>query len=64
MSELNFIPTDAKTVSDTVLVERENGVGEPLYPGDERRMFGEVLAQVLVSVYNTVNDSCRQRMLR
>ena len=64
MSELKFIETDAKTVSDTVLEELENGVNEPLYPGDERRIYGEALAQVAVAIYNTVNDACRQKMLR
>lgn len=64
MAELNFIETDAKKISDTVLEELENGVNEPLYPGDERRIYGEALAQVVVTVYNTVNDACRQKMLR
>ena len=64
MADLNFIETNAKKVSDTVLQELENGVNEPLYPGDERRIVGEALAQVIVSVYNTVNDACRQKMLR
>lgn len=64
MSELNFIETDAKKISDTVLEELENGVNEPLYPGDERRIYGEALAQVVVAAYNTVNDACRQKMLR
>lgn len=64
MSDLNFIETDAKKVSDTVLETLENGVSEPLYPGDERRIYGEALAQVIVTVYNTVNDACRQKMLR
>lgn len=64
MADINFIETDAKKVSDTVLEELENGANEPLYPGDERRIFGEALAQVVVAVYNTVNDACRQKMLR
>ena len=64
MAELNFIEYDARKVSETVLEELENGVAEPLYPGDERRIYGETLAQVVVAVYNTVNDACRQKMLR
>lgn len=64
MAELNFIETEAGRVRDTMLEELENGVNEPLYPGDERRIVGEALAQVIVSVYNTVNDACRQKMLR
>ena len=64
MAELDFIQTDAKEVRDTVLEELEAGVTEPLYPGDERRIYGETLAQVLVAFYNSVNDACRQRVLR
>lgn len=64
MSDLNFIETSAANISTTILEELENGVGEPLYPGDERRIYGEALSQVVVSVYNTVNDACRQKMLR
>lgn len=64
MSELNFIETDAGKVVDFVLEELESGVDEPLYPGDERRITGEALAQVVVALYNAVNDACRQKMLR
>lgn len=64
MSDLNFINTSAADIVDSVLEELEGGVNEPLYPGDERRIFGEAMAQVVVAVYNTVNDACRQKMLR
>jgi len=64
MPDLNFIETDTQTVIDTVLEELENGVNEPLYPGDERRIHGEAMAQVVVAIYNTVNYACRQKMLR
>lgn len=64
MAELTFIDTDAGGIVTSVLEELENGVNEPLYPGDERRIFGEAMAQVVVTVYNTVNDACRQKMLR
>ena len=64
MSELNFIETDAGKILDTVLEELESGVNEPLYPGDERRIYGEAVAQLIVAVYNSVNDAARQKMLR
>ena len=64
MADLNFIETSAEKISSEVLMELENGVNEPLYGGDERRIFGEALSQVVVAVYNTVNDACRQKMLR
>lgn len=64
MSDLKFIDTEARVIRDGILEDLENGVSDPLYPGDERRIFGEAMAQVIVSVYNSVNDACRQKMLR
>ena len=62
--ELQFIETSVNEIWNTVLDELENEVTEPLYPGDERRIFGEALTQVIVAVYSSVNDACRQKMLR
>ena len=62
MSELKFIETTDETIYTDILEELENGVGEPLYPGDERRIFGDTMAKVIVTVYNTVNDACRQKI--
>lgn len=64
MSDIDFITTNADEIYDTVIDELENGVNETLYPGDERRIFGEAIVAVVVSVYNSVNDACRQKMLR
>lgn len=64
MAELNFIETNSSKIIQTILEELENGVKEQLYPGDERRIFGETLAGVILTMYNTVNDACRQKMLR
>lgn len=64
MSDIDFITTNADEIYDTVMDELENGVNETLYPGDERRIFGEAIVAVIVSVYNSVNDACRQKMLR
>ncbi len=64
MSELNFIETNAGEILAAILKSLENDVAEPLYPGDERRIYGEALSNVVVTVYNTVNDACRQKLLR
>lgn len=64
MAELEFIETDSEKIKTTILTELENGINEQLYPGDERRIFGEALAGVVVSVFNSINDACRQKMLR
>ena len=64
MSEINFIDKSADEVLREILAGLENGVKEPLYPGDERRIFGEALALVFVAMYETVNDAARQKFLR
>ena len=64
MSDLNFITTSSSEIYETVVSGLENGVSEELYPGDERRIFGEALVALLVGLFNSVNDSCRQRLLR
>ena len=64
MSELDFIGTNSTEIYNTIITELENGVAEPLYPGDERRIFGEAMVPLFVSLYSSVNDACRQKMLR
>ena len=65
MSNVDFIETDSGVILTTILQQLENGCSEPLYPGDERRIFGEsALAPLFVSLFSLVNDSCRQKMLR
>lgn len=60
----DFITTDAGVIHDEIITELEGAVGEPLYPGDERRLFAEALVAVVVSMYNSLNDAARQKMLR
>lgn len=63
MSDFNLIEVDSATLYNEVLLALEKAVGEPLYPGDERRIFGEALVALVVSIYNEVNDACKQKML-
>lgn len=62
--DIHLTEIDAGTIYNTVIKELEKNAGEPLYPGDERRIFGEALVAVLVGVYNTLDDVARQTMLR
>ena len=64
MADLNFITTSSDEIHETIIGELENGVAEPLYPGDERRLFGEALVPLFVAMYSAVNDAARQKMLR
>ena len=59
-----FITTDAALIFEEVISTLEGGVSEPLYPGDERRIFGEALVPLFVAMYNAMNDASRQKMLR
>lgn len=59
-----FITTDAEMIYDEVITTLESGVSEPLYPGDERRMFGEAIVPLFVAMYNAMNDAAQQKMLR
>lgn len=62
--DINFFEVDSGKILNNVLSQLEQGVSEPLYPGDERRIFGEALAMVINAQIQTVNDGCRQRLLR
>lgn len=63
MSDINFVNIDATDIEDEILKQLEEATGEDLYPGDERRIFGEALTAVLINVYNKLNDSAKQKML-
>ena len=60
----DFIETDAKQIYDKIIAGLESAVGESLYPGDERRIFGEAIAAVFVSLFNQMNDAAKQKMLQ
>lgn len=64
MAELSFLETDADAIYTTIITALENGVNEPLYPGDERRIFGDALVAVVVAVFNQVNQACKEKMLQ
>lgn len=56
--------TDASTILDTVLDKLQTDAGETLYPGDERRMFGESVAALLVIAFNTMDDAAKNSLLK
>lgn len=62
--DINLTTIDASTIYTNIITALEKGAGEPLYPGDERRIYGEALVAVFVALYNTLNDAARQTLLR
>lgn len=64
MADLSFLETDSNEIYEDIIESLTNEVGEPLYPGDERRVFGDALVALFVAVFNEVNNACKQKMLQ
>ena len=56
--------TDADTILNDILDKLQEDIGETLYPGDERRMFGEALAAVLIIAMNKMDEAAKNSLLR
>lgn len=64
MADIAFMDISAADIIERLITKVEERLGEPLYPGDERRLFCEALAPVIVGFINEANDNCKQRLLR
>lgn len=62
--DIHLTTTDASSIYTSIITALEKGAGEPLYPGDERRIYGEAIVAVFVALYNTLDDVGRQTLLR
>lgn len=63
-SMFDFTTIDSAQIYTAVIGSLMDEADEPLYPGDERRIFGEALVAVLVGLYNEFNDKMKQRTLQ
>ena len=63
-TNFDFVDTDSAKIYTTIIGALMDYCDEPLCPGDERRIFGEALVAVLVSLYNEFNDRMKQRTLQ
>lgn len=64
MADFDFVETDSAKLYTDIIGALMDYCNEPLYPGDERRVFGEGLVFVLTGVFNLFNDRAKQRALR
>ena len=64
MADFDFVETDSAKIYTAIIGNLMEYCNEPLYPGDERRIFGEGLVMVLTALYSEFNDSMKQRTLR
>ena len=62
--DFDFVETDSAKLYTTIIESLMDNCQEALYPGDERRIFGEALVAVLVSVFSMFNDEAKQRTLQ
>jgi phage-related baseplate assembly protein len=60
----DFVETDSAKLYTALIGSLMDSVKEPLYPGDERRIFGEALVAVFVALYSEFNDKMKQRTLK
>lgn len=63
-NDFNYVETDSAKLYATLIGNLMDYCNEALYPGDERRIFGEGLVQVLVGVFSLFDDRSKQRVLR
>lgn len=64
MAEFDFVETDSAKLYTSIIGSLMDSCQEALYPGDERRIFGEAIVAVFVSLYAEFNDKMKQRTLR
>ena len=64
MADLDIITTDAKTIYNNTIGSLESELNEPLYPGDERRLFAEAQNAFLTTYQNTANEKFKQRFMQ
>lgn len=60
----SIVEHNADELFNNFLENVENEIGEPLYPGDERRMFAEAVIATLVSFLATADDRVKQSRLQ
>lgn len=61
---LKLIEIDSAVLYDSIIQAVELATKEPMYPGDERRIFAEAIVQVAVAITNLCNSACNNKMLQ
>lgn len=61
---LKFVSYDSETVINNLVTQFERALGVTLQPSDERRIFLNQLAQVIVGINANVNETGNQVLLR
>ena len=62
MSDYIFVNYDSEDIYNTIIGSLISYCNEPLYPGDERRIFGEGVVSLFAMMYANFEDAARQRL--
>lgn len=60
----DFLEIDSAKLYTSIIGSLMDSCDEALYPGDERRIFGEGIVALFVSMFSLFNDKAKQRTLR
>lgn len=60
---INFTEIDVQKLRDETIELAEQRTGELLYPGDERRIFTDVVIYILAVSFAHANEQCKGRLL-
>lgn len=61
---IDFVEVNPRSIIETMLADFEKSYGEPLMPGDERYLFLQQLAQVVVATKALINSTASANLLR
>ena len=64
MADFDFVEIDSAKLYTTIIGSLMDSCDEALYPGDERRIFGEAIVALFVSTFAMFNDKAKQRTLQ
>ena len=64
MADFDFVEVDSAKLYTSIIGSLMDSCEEALYPGDERRIFGEGIVALFVSLFSLFNDKAKQRTLR
>ena len=64
MADFDFVEINSAKLYTTIIGDLMESCDEALYPGDQRRIFGEAIVALFVSLYAEFNDKMKQRTLQ
>ncbi|MBN1039015.1 hypothetical protein DVW12_09905 [Clostridium botulinum] len=61
---INFVDINPENILKDMFNKVENELGTTLHSGDEKRLFMQGLAPIVIAIANSINDTANQNLLR